>query len=263
MLKNISQIENDVKYFRDIIGFSNEKIIGSLNTVLEDKDDYILMYFPNKLGISGAVFNKKDLNHEYKCIYINSNEPIGRRNFTLAHEIYHIYFEKSINGICKYEDFKVDYVEKNAEQFASNLLIPRDNLVYHLINLQYKNTSFIDIGDILKLQKIFKVSFQAILMAIDSLIKNPRYIEFWECIPQIPRQYKKYYQENYWEELSDVSTEHIDKTGLNTSISEYIMPSNLRSILLSNYNKKLIEENEIKDLLNFFEEYDLLKKIGD
>ena len=75
-----------------------------------------VLWFPMKDNISGCCSKTKD----DKVIFINTNHTIGRQNFTLAHELYHLLYEDI-------DDFIVCGVnnnsqsERNADNFASTL----------------------------------------------------------------------------------------------------------------------------------------------
>lgn len=82
-------------------------------------------------GISGAACLVRDLG----AVLVNRNEPVGRRNFDLAHELFHVLTwdamppERLDDGVGSGKIQK--RIEQMAEKFASALLIPRDVLARH------------------------------------------------------------------------------------------------------------------------------------
>ena len=68
-------------------------------------------------------------------IGINSNMSIGRQNFTLAHELYHLLYEENKNNfvICDYSSESESEIEANI--FASYLLIPYEGLKRYAKNM--------------------------------------------------------------------------------------------------------------------------------
>lgn len=105
-------------------------------------------------NISGACYK---LNSQ-KIIFVNANQPKGRQNFTVAHEIYHLFYEDAILNICNVDSNHE--VEINANQFASFLLMP-DNALYY-----YKKENNInkwDLDSIIDCEQYFQISHEALL----------------------------------------------------------------------------------------------------
>lgn len=70
---------------------------------------------------------------DHIVICINSKSSYGRQRFTLAHELYHILYENKMDRvICGMSlvGNKSDS-EKEADQFASYLLMPYDSLIQY------------------------------------------------------------------------------------------------------------------------------------
>lgn len=82
-------------------------------------------------GISGAACLVRDLG----AVLVNRNEPAGRRNYDLAHELFHVLTwdamppERLDDGVGSGKIQK--RIEQMAEKFASALLMPRDVLASH------------------------------------------------------------------------------------------------------------------------------------
>ena len=95
--------------------------------------DTPLDFFPvitNKLRNLTIVFLEMDEKISGACckvdsqqiMFINSKHSKGRQVFTAAHEIYHLFYEDTTFTVCNLNS--KDEVEKNANQFASFLLMP-------------------------------------------------------------------------------------------------------------------------------------------
>ena len=120
-----------------------------------------VLWFPMKTNISGCCSKtKKD-----KIIFINTNHSIGRQNFTLAHELYHLLYEDI-------DDFIVCGVnsnsqsEINADKFASTLLIP-DSALYWFKNknqIEYWSTE-----DLIKCEQYYQISRSTLLSRLKDL----------------------------------------------------------------------------------------------
>lgn len=131
-----------------------------------------VLWFPMKTNISGCCSKT----NEDKVIFINTNHSIGRQNFTLAHELYHLLYEDI-------DDFIVCGInmntpsERNADEFASTLLIP-DSALYW-----FRNKNQIDdwsVEDLIKCEQYYQVSRSTMLNRLKSLnwISQDQYDEF-------------------------------------------------------------------------------------
>ena len=112
-------------------------------------------------------------------ICINSKSSYGRQRFTLAHELYHILYEDKMNRVICGMSFmgnKSDS-EKEADQFASYLLMPYDSL------LQYgESFSTWELKNIIEAEQFFQISHMAMMLRLrtDKLISEveaARYLE--------------------------------------------------------------------------------------
>lgn len=80
-----------------------------------------LVFYPLGKNISGACF-KNELS---SIIAINSDMSIGRQRYSLAHELYHFYFDQNDSTtVCSSKIGGESENEKKADQFASYFLIP-------------------------------------------------------------------------------------------------------------------------------------------
>ncbi len=100
------------------------------------------------------------------CILINSNPVQGNRLFSLAHEYAHYLFHKEKLGIISTELERNSSVEKTANAFAANFLMP-EAAVKNLFTSKTKKDA--NAEDILFLADYFGVSFQAMLYRLNNL----------------------------------------------------------------------------------------------
>lgn len=115
-----------------------------------------LVKYPMSSRMSGMCTKEnKDI-----IICINSTTSYGRQRFTLAHELYHVLYEKDMKKVVcgmSMSDNKSES-EREADQFASYLLMPYDALI------QYKlDDCKMDLEKIIDLEQFFQVSHQAML----------------------------------------------------------------------------------------------------
>lgn len=178
-----------------------------------------------KSKISGMCSKHKDGTY---AIMVNKKYSLGRQNFTLAHELYHLKFDEELSKTSP-------ATEKSANKFASYFLMPQEALGEELFNRNINKKNQVTIEDALYLSNYFKVSYTAILVRL-------RYEE--KIIDQIK-----------FEELSKVDIVHFAfRNGYNTELYEPTY-NNDREIF-SNYvelaNKAL---NNDKISIGKYEEY--------
>lgn len=122
-----------------------------------------LVFYPLGKNISGACF-KNELS---SIIAINSDMSIGRQRYSLAHELYHFYFDQNDSTtVCSSKIGGESENEKKADQFASYFLIPSAAL-YDAIQKYKKGTDTqLSISEIIRLEQYFGVSHQAMLFRL-------------------------------------------------------------------------------------------------
>lgn len=104
-------------------------------------------------------------------ICVNSTTSYGRQRFTLAHELYHVLYEKQMQRVICDMNMNSDKSEseREADQFASYLLMPYDAL------LQYKfDKNDWNIETIIDAEQFFQISHQAMVyrLTFDNMITS-------------------------------------------------------------------------------------------
>lgn len=122
--------------------------IKNLVNILEKQGIVVHFFdFNNDLKISGVSFITPN---GIPLIIINNNIPNSRKRFTLAHELAHL--------LMHYKGGVIDEnrnLEKEADRFASELLIPTKEIKKYLFNLTEQN--------LFALKSHWKVSIQALI----------------------------------------------------------------------------------------------------
>ena len=126
-------------------------------------DGLTLVLYPLGENISGMCVRDKDVH----LIAINSTMSYGRQRYSLAHELYHLYFdnESGFNVCSKKLDPKSEN-EKCADQFASYFLAPYKSL-RDFIKKTAKGSP-LSLRHVIALEQHFGMSHQAMLWRLVS-----------------------------------------------------------------------------------------------
>ena len=138
---------------RKNLGESDTSPVDAFN-IVQNIPHLSLVLYPMGDNISGMCVR---IGKE-AIIAINSSMSIGRQNFSIAHELYHYYFDKEHKTtICEMTIGKGNEVEKCADQFASYFLMP---LGPEIIGDIKDEISF---NKVIELEQYYRVSHQAML----------------------------------------------------------------------------------------------------
>ena len=136
------------------------ELLKDKNTVITNSDfdklEGLLLYDKNRSIVS-----------------INMNRPITRQRFTAAHELGHIVLHSEIKGnsfLCPIYGNK-SKIEKEADCFASNLLMPSDELNKR-VDLYQDENGKVGLDDCLLIAEYFGVSFESCVKTICFRIKR-------------------------------------------------------------------------------------------
>lgn len=126
-------------------------------------DGLTLVYYPLGENISGMCVR----DDKVKLIAVNSTMSYGRQRFSLAHELYHLYFDdlSGFNVCAKIFETKNE-VEKNADQFASYFIAPHKSL--RMMIKKICGTNGLSLQNIIALEQYFGMSHQAMLWRLVS-----------------------------------------------------------------------------------------------
>jgi Zn-dependent peptidase ImmA (M78 family) len=139
----------------------------SLNRILEQNYGVKVLYCALSDQASAASMVHE---HHGPVAVINSDEAPWRRNYDLAHELFHLITGRLFSD----EDLKnrvlFDEVEKKAERFASTLLLPEEEVVREL-NARIKSQVSLMYSDLVDVARDFGVSTVALLYRLANLRK--------------------------------------------------------------------------------------------
>lgn len=119
-----------------------------------------IVFYPMGEHLSGMCI--KD--GKNSVIAINSSMTLGRQRFSMAHELYHLFYDKEqLTTVCAKEIGEGKEKEQEADQFASYLLMPRDALTEILEQIRKNEKEGLLLKDIVRIEQYFQISRQALL----------------------------------------------------------------------------------------------------
>ena len=116
----------------------------------------------NIWGLSLKSYNDK------RFILINSNATRGSQHFTIAHELFHLYFDENPQPHFLRQTFGQDPAERSANLFASALLMPKEGLSYNIPTEELVNKQ-ISIDTAIKLEQLYGVSHSTLIIRLKEL----------------------------------------------------------------------------------------------
>lgn len=123
-------------------------------------DSLSIVYYPMGERISGICVKDKGSN----VIAINSSMTIGRQRFSMAHELYHLFYDDDqLTAICAKKIGIGSEKEIYADQFASYLLMPPDALSDMIGQIKKTPSYKLSVKDIVRIEQHFQISRKALL----------------------------------------------------------------------------------------------------
>jgi len=138
----------------------------------------IITLFRPMNGVNGMSLMSGDS----RFLLINSNTTVGRQNFSIAHELYHLYYDENPEPHFNLSDEDGDE-ERKANLFASALLLPR-MAMYRIFKDVAYSVSLDYLEQVIKAEQIYSVSHACLVKRLydlkmlsvpqrDSLRKTP------------------------------------------------------------------------------------------
>ncbi len=199
--------------------------------------------------LSGMCIKAKDC----KVIAINSAMSLGRQRFSLAHELYHLFYDNSLTAICL-KGNSGNEVERKADIFAAYLLVPPTSLKNKI--QQFKGEKhLIDLKVVIKLEQYFGISHQAMLNQLvdtnqitsvqalemhNGVIKEAKLLGYSTELYEKSPKNKQYQTTGY---LIKQASEALEREMISEGKYEEILLQAFRSDIVYGYN----EEGELID----------------
>lgn len=142
---------------RDLLGLGNRPAF-SLQKVLEQDYGVKILFFSIPNGSALSMVHPQI----GPVIIINSDEAPWRRNYDLAHELFHLLTWNAISSSDLKDKLFFDEIEGKANKFASILLLP-ENEVRNEIEERLEAQPEFTYSDLVDIAMEFGVSYQALL----------------------------------------------------------------------------------------------------
>lgn len=158
----VNLIDVQASRFRQRLGLSDTEAIKLKSLLLKLK--VLTVFRPMSQQFSGMSLRSDD----HRFILINSNQPKCRQHFTIAHELYHLYFDPNPKPHNPVLEGKKDEIEKCANAFALVFLMPA-NGIRQLISENELLTGNVTLATVLRIERYFSVSHQAAINRLSDL----------------------------------------------------------------------------------------------
>lgn len=150
--------------FRQRHGLSSDEPVMLESLLL--KENVLTIFTPLSDNFSGMAIKCDD----DKFMLINSKQSIGRQNFSIAHELYHLFVQENfvpkLSSAGKFDS--KDKIEYQADNFAVYFLMPESG-IYSLIPDNELKSKNIGIRTILKISSYYQVSWEFTLNRLNNL----------------------------------------------------------------------------------------------
>jgi Zn-dependent peptidase ImmA (M78 family) len=158
------RLKSNVAEFRNRFGYNTTEPINFYS--LLQKLDILTLFKPLSEDFSGLSI-KSD---ENRFMLVNCNHSLGRQNFTIGHELYHLFYDKSfVTHKCQTGIFpRKNINEWMADLFSSHLLLPEDGIA-QLIPDEEIGKDQIRLATILKIEQTYGSSRAALLTQLEKM----------------------------------------------------------------------------------------------
>ena len=124
------------------------------------------VYRPLSEELWGLSLKTSDSQHRF--MLVNSNVTRGSQHFTIAHELFHLYYDEEPRPHFCGQELMKDPAERNANMFASALLMPREGLVANIPTEELMSKE-VSIATTLRLEQLYGVSHTTFVVRLKEL----------------------------------------------------------------------------------------------
>jgi Zn-dependent peptidase ImmA (M78 family) len=179
-MMNIVLLEKKADEFRQNLGLNAADSIN-LSGLLYNLD-ILTVFRPLGEKLSGMALKVGEGDEAKRFMLINIDHPLGKQNFTICHELYHLHIQQNFSSmmcVTGLFDRQEDPEEKYADIFASYLLIPTNGLKSNIPDNELAKNK-ICLSTILRIEHYFGCSRSALLFRLkqEAFIDNRTYTAF-------------------------------------------------------------------------------------
>ncbi|NEW80770.1 MAG: ImmA/IrrE family metallo-endopeptidase [Mariniphaga sp.] len=158
------RLKSYVADFRNRFGYNSTEPIG-FNSLLQ-KLDILSIFKPLSEDFSGLSIKDGDS----RFMLVNCNHSVGRQNFTIGHELYHLFYDKDFTPHkCQTGLFpRKNGNERMADIFASYLLLPEEGIL-QLISDEELGKDQIKLATLLRIEQTYGSSRAALLNQLSKM----------------------------------------------------------------------------------------------
>ena len=193
MAFNDKILEAKANKFRRELGLGTETSLDLEKLLLNL--GVLTVYKPLESEFSGMALKT----NENLFMLINSALPVGRQNFTIGHELYHLFIQHDFNfQMCNAGKFdKKDKEEYNADVFSSYFLMPDAALIKQIPEKELGWGETLSLATIIKMEQYFGVSRAALLVRLS----KSKYIHYDDYKPYLKGVIKSAVEHGYSSDL--------------------------------------------------------------
>lgn len=103
-----------------------------------------------------------------KFMLVNSNSTRGRQHFTIAHELYHLFYDENPKPHFCMGDKTRNVTERNADMFASAFLMPKDGILKEISSEEIVSEN-ISLDTALRLEQLYGVSHTTMVLRLKDI----------------------------------------------------------------------------------------------
>ena len=250
----ISEIKNMVSGMRQFFGVYPEVPIGSdIRLLLEKKGILLCEYpYPDSEGTHtyGNITWFKTEDGTITFIGLNTSSYYDEQIFALAHEIYH-YSTQTGKAYTPELDYEDELVEKQADRFAAELLLP-DEALKRAVKDTFSVLDLFDVSDnrllrfAARIQCDWWIPYQSIINRLyeEKLISQAQYNRLYDVDCRSEEGVYRRLLRNTDNAISKLLNKKTRSVGISNKVTE---------IIISNYEDGFIDDDEFLKLLKLFD----------
>ncbi len=155
------EAEKNASDFRSRYGLSGHEPINLISFLI--KNNVITAFKPLSDSISGMAIKSGEI----RFMLVNENNIVGRQNFTIGHELYHLFLQENFTSrTCTTGSFdkQIDLEEQQADLFSASLLLPKSGVMQLISSKEIE--SEVSEESLFRLQHYFGVSFKCLIFRL-------------------------------------------------------------------------------------------------